>query len=217
MLIIFKYNLKNEIDNYFITRSTVILCYCWHLHVHGPPPAVHARHRSVPHMASRARAPRWCPRRLAAVDLLTRCPPWHRLSDDDDRGPGHGNGAAAPKYPPFVESVRRRRLNVSDIGCEVLSRGWFSAGGQPHTVAAGWPRWHASWAPGRPTSTCGCWRVSRWCLTSNSTLLFVIGVTNRIKRSKVQHENRNKKTKREAKEHRRTERRSIRLQKGRNP
>ena len=138
-----------------------------------------------------------------------RCRSSHTLSTS--------NGAAAPKYPPFVESVRRRRLNVSDIGCEVLSRGWFSAGGQPHTVAAGWPRWHASWAPGRPTSTCGCWRVSRWCLTSNSTLLFVIGVTNRIKRSKVQHENRNKKTKREAKEHRRTERRSIRLQKGRNP
>jgi primary-amine oxidase len=34
-------------------------------------------------------------------------------------------------YPPFVQSVRWRGQNVSDVGCGVLSRGWFGAGGHP--------------------------------------------------------------------------------------
>uniref|UniRef100_A0A0E0E1Q8 Amine oxidase n=1 Tax=Oryza meridionalis TaxID=40149 RepID=A0A0E0E1Q8_9ORYZ len=33
-------------------------------------------------------------------------------------------------YPPFVESVRRRGLDVGEVGCGVLSRGWFG-GEQP--------------------------------------------------------------------------------------
>ena len=36
--------------------------------------------------------------------------------------------ALPPTYPPFVDSVRRRGLNVSDVGCGVISRGWFGAG-----------------------------------------------------------------------------------------
>jgi primary-amine oxidase len=38
--------------------------------------------------------------------------------------------ALPPRYPPFAESVRRRGLDVSDVACGVLSRGWFG-GGQP--------------------------------------------------------------------------------------
>ncbi|CAN6209822.1 unnamed protein product [Urochloa humidicola] len=35
--------------------------------------------------------------------------------------------ALPQKYLPFVESVRRRGLNVSDVYCGVLSRGWFGS------------------------------------------------------------------------------------------
>ncbi|CAL5079537.1 unnamed protein product [Urochloa decumbens] len=35
--------------------------------------------------------------------------------------------ALPPKYSPFVESVWRRGLNVSDVYCGVLSRGWFGS------------------------------------------------------------------------------------------
>lgn len=35
--------------------------------------------------------------------------------------------ALPPKYPPFVESVRRRGLDAGDVGCGVLSRGWFGS------------------------------------------------------------------------------------------
>ncbi|CAD6242467.1 unnamed protein product [Miscanthus lutarioriparius] len=35
--------------------------------------------------------------------------------------------ALPPAHPPFVDSVRRRGLNVSDVGCGVISRGWFGA------------------------------------------------------------------------------------------
>ncbi|CAN6171804.1 unnamed protein product [Urochloa humidicola] len=37
--------------------------------------------------------------------------------------------AALPqKYPPFVESVRRRGLDMGDMSCGVLSMGWFGGG-----------------------------------------------------------------------------------------
>ncbi|CAN6197629.1 unnamed protein product [Urochloa humidicola] len=37
--------------------------------------------------------------------------------------------AALPqKYPPFVESVRRRGLDMGDMNCGVLSMGWFGGG-----------------------------------------------------------------------------------------
>ena len=35
--------------------------------------------------------------------------------------------ALPPRYPPFVESVRRRGLDVGDVACGVLSRGWFGS------------------------------------------------------------------------------------------
>ncbi|CAN6180411.1 unnamed protein product [Urochloa humidicola] len=34
-------------------------------------------------------------------------------------------GALRRTYPPFLESLRRRGLNVSDVGCGVFSMGWF--------------------------------------------------------------------------------------------
>ncbi|TVU39769.1 hypothetical protein EJB05_13208, partial [Eragrostis curvula] len=37
--------------------------------------------------------------------------------------------AALPyKYPPFVESVRRRGLDVKDVGCGVIDMGWYGGG-----------------------------------------------------------------------------------------
>jgi len=44
-------------------------------------------------------------------------------------------GALPPNYPPFVESVRRRGLNVSDVGCGVFSMGWF--GGEAGKASSG--------------------------------------------------------------------------------
>uniref|UniRef100_A0A0D9WQJ2 Amine oxidase n=1 Tax=Leersia perrieri TaxID=77586 RepID=A0A0D9WQJ2_9ORYZ len=35
--------------------------------------------------------------------------------------------ALPAKYPPFVESVRRRGLDVANVGCGVISRGWFGS------------------------------------------------------------------------------------------
>jgi len=81
---------------------------------HSPPPAARARHRSsrwpVP------RAPRRRHRRLRAVRPLARRPPRRGLPDDDDGGPGRGNGAAA--HVPSLRGLRaaaraqrqRRRL-----------------------------------------------------------------------------------------------------------
>ncbi|KAL6639640.1 hypothetical protein ACP70R_023370 [Stipagrostis hirtigluma subsp. patula] len=37
-------------------------------------------------------------------------------------------GALPAKYPPFVESVRRRGLDTDDVGCGVFSQGWFGGG-----------------------------------------------------------------------------------------
>uniref|UniRef100_A0A0D9WRR9 Amine oxidase n=1 Tax=Leersia perrieri TaxID=77586 RepID=A0A0D9WRR9_9ORYZ len=34
-------------------------------------------------------------------------------------------GALLPKYPPFVQSVRRRGLAITNVGCGVFSMGWF--------------------------------------------------------------------------------------------
>jgi primary-amine oxidase len=33
--------------------------------------------------------------------------------------------ALLPQYPPFMESLRRRGLNTSDVGCGLFSMGWF--------------------------------------------------------------------------------------------
>jgi primary-amine oxidase len=38
--------------------------------------------------------------------------------------------ALLPQYPPFMESLRRRGLNTSDVGCGLFSMGWFG-NGQP--------------------------------------------------------------------------------------
>ncbi|GJN12188.1 hypothetical protein PR202_ga30445 [Eleusine coracana subsp. coracana] len=67
------------------------------------------------------------------------------LSDSVHRGAGFpaftveeqaAAGALPPTYAPFVESVRRRGLNLSEVGCGVFSKGWF--GGEEEA------RWHGA-------------------------------------------------------------------------
>ncbi|CAD6343596.1 unnamed protein product [Miscanthus lutarioriparius] len=80
----------------------------------APPPAARARHRSSRWPVPRALRRRH--RRLRAVRPLARRPPRRGLPDDDDGGPGRGNGAAA--RAPSLRGLRaaaraerqRRRL-----------------------------------------------------------------------------------------------------------
>lgn len=43
--------------------------------------------------------------------------------------------ALPPKHPPFVESVRRRGVDMADVLCAVFPVGWFGDGGKPTAEA----------------------------------------------------------------------------------